>query len=99
MALTSPTSPRHGTVPGFRLLVVRVLLAMAVGVDLYLAWVSLTGGTVAGCGPTSNCHSVLSSRWAYWFGIPVSLAALFVYLSLLVTTFALQRAASLTGQR
>ncbi|MCC6125354.1 MAG: thioredoxin domain-containing protein [Pirellulales bacterium] len=47
----------------------------------YLAWASLTGGAMAGCMglPRFDCQHVLSSRWAYWFTIPVSLPGAAVY--------------------
>lgn len=67
--------------------VVRVLLIGAMGIGLYLAWVSLSGEAVAGCGPSSDCHSVLNSKWAYWLGIPVTVPALLLYLTLFVATF------------
>ena len=66
---------------------IRLLVTAAILVDVYLAWVSLSGGAIAGCGPESNCHVVLNSKWAYWFGIPVSAPALLVYGALLAATF------------
>ena len=66
---------------------IRVLLLAALVIDTYLAWISLTEGSVAGCGPDSNCHTVLTSRWASWFGIPVSAAGLVIYACLLGGTF------------
>jgi uncharacterized membrane protein len=61
------------------------LIAALVGAG-YLASVALRGGAVAGCGPGSGCDRVLSSHWAYWLGLPVSLPALAVYLCLLSLT-------------
>ncbi len=69
------------------LLAARFLLLIATAGAGYLAWVSLSGGTVAGCGPSSGCNEVLQTRWAYWLGVPVSLPAMLVYLGLLVATF------------
>jgi uncharacterized membrane protein len=66
---------------------IRLLLAVAIVVDGYLAWVSLGSGTVAGCGPNSSCHFVLNSRWGYWFGVPISVPALGFYASALAATF------------
>lgn len=57
------------------LLAARLLLAAALGVSAYLAWLSLTHGSPVGCGPESDCDRVLASRWARWFGIPVSFFA------------------------
>ena len=58
---------------------VRLCLFLAFGISVYLAWNSLQGGAIPGCGPESNCDKVLSSRWAYVFGWPVSLFAAPVY--------------------
>jgi uncharacterized membrane protein len=52
----------------------------------YMASIAFAGGAVAGCGPGSGCGRVLASRWAYWFGLPVSLPALVTYLGLLALT-------------
>lgn len=65
----------------------RLLLAVAVAGTGYLAWISLTGGSAAGCGPESVCSKVLQSRWAYWAGVPISLPALLVYLGLFAAAF------------
>jgi len=58
-------------------------------ISAYLAWLSLTGGKAMGCGPESGCDKVLQSRWAYWFGAPVSLFALAVYSLILGASFRL----------
>ncbi len=79
--------------------VVRGLLIGAIGIDLYLAWVSLSGEAVAGCGPASDCHSVLNSKWAYWFGIPVSVPALLLYLTLFAATFTVTPGRRLSRRR
>ncbi len=50
------------------------------------------GGSVAGCGPGSGCNLVLSSRWAYWMGVPVSLPAAFAYSILFAATWARRQA-------
>src|SRR5262245_3737113 len=73
------------------LLWVRCLLGLAVLGAIYLAWVSLHNGPVAGCGPQSSCSQVLQSRWAYWLDFPVSLPALVVYLAFLGATFLLEK--------
>jgi uncharacterized membrane protein/thiol-disulfide isomerase/thioredoxin len=65
---------------------VQLLLFVALGGGVYLAWVSFQTGPVAGCGPGSGCSKVLQSRWAYWLGIPVSVPAVPAYLGLLITT-------------
>ena len=59
-------------------------LGIALGISLYLAWKSLGGSSVAGCaGEGSGCHNVLSSKWGYVLGLPVSLTGLPVYGALL----------------
>jgi uncharacterized membrane protein/protein-disulfide isomerase len=58
---------------------IRGLLAVAMASALYLLYVSLSGGAVAGCGPESGCDKVLRSRWAYWLGLPVSVPAFLAY--------------------
>ena len=79
--------------------VVRGLLLVALGVSAYLAWASLTRGSVIGCGPESDCDRVLQSRWARWFGIPVSVFAVAVDLLTLCGTFALGAATPAPAQR
>jgi uncharacterized membrane protein len=65
----------------------------------YLAWTAFSGGSVAGCGPESDCAEVLNSRWAYWFGIPVSAIALVLYAAVLFATFRLKPATPPKAQR
>jgi uncharacterized membrane protein/thiol-disulfide isomerase/thioredoxin len=77
----------------------RALLVIAMGVDGYLAWVSLSHGAAAGCGAESGCNAVLQSRWAYWLGLPVSVPALLLYLALLGSTVLLQKRPSADDQR
>jgi uncharacterized membrane protein len=63
-------------------------LGVALTISLYMAWTSLQGGAVAGCsGEGSGCHSVLSSKWGYVLGLPVSLTGLPIYGSLLFFSF------------
>jgi uncharacterized membrane protein len=68
-------------------------------ISAYLAWLSLTGGKAVGCGPDSGCDKVLQSRWAYWFGAPVSLCALAVYSLILGASFRLTKKAPPEVQR
>jgi len=67
------------------------LLVASVGAA-YLATISILGGAIAGCGPGSGCNQVLSSRWAYWIGLPVSVPAFVTYLTLLGLVIHLTRA-------
>lgn len=64
--------------------VVSFCFAIALALSSYLAFSSLQGGTVAGCGPDSSCDAILKSRWAYWFGLPVSAYSALFYIGLLV---------------
>ena len=65
----------------------RILVAFAGLVAGYLAWASISAGPIAGCDGGSGCEQVLTSRWAYIAGIPVSVGAVGVYLALLVMSF------------
>lgn len=69
------------------MLPIRFFLAIALGVSLYLAYVGLSGSSIAGCGPESGCDKVLQSRWSRWFGIPVSIFSAVIYGALFLTTF------------
>ena len=70
---------------------VRILLLSASVITVYLALVTLAKGVeVPGCGPESDCEKVLSSPWAYWLGIPVSLLGLGVYGAFFFTSFSLK---------
>jgi uncharacterized membrane protein len=90
---------RDGQISRSRLILLRVLMAAAIAVSSYLAWTSLSGGVAVGCGPESNCDRVLHSRWAYWFGIPVSIPALLLYVTVLILTFRLGPARNPQEQR
>jgi uncharacterized membrane protein len=81
--------PAQKTAGAGVLVAIRVLFLAAMGVSAYLAWLSLTGGQAVGCGPDSGCDQVLHSRWAYWFGLPVSMLALAVYSLILGASFRL----------
>src|SRR5580765_5226238 len=80
-------SPGEGFLAPRLIFAIRLLTAGAIVVACYLVWASLSGSAVAGCGPDSGCDQVLHSRWAYWFGIPVSGIALLVYGTIFTVTF------------
>jgi len=80
------TQPQSQTKSSVSLLCIRGLGAMALGISAYLLYGSLTGERLAGCGPESGCDAVLRSRWAYLFGLPVSLPALLLYAAVLAVT-------------
>ena len=87
-----PSTPQaEEPLAGSWLKIVRGLVGVASLVTIYLAYVSLAlGGGVPGCGPDSGCDRVLSSPWAYWLGIPVSLPGLGLYAIFLFNTFSLR---------
>lgn len=57
----------------------KVLILVAYTVAIYLAMVSISSGTIAGCGGGSPCDKVLKSEWAYIGFIPVSIPAAIAY--------------------
>lgn len=77
-----------------RLTAIRLLLGGALVTALYLAWHAVTGGTLPGCGPESECDKVLQSRWSTWLGVPVTIPAILIYAGLLAVTFAASRSSS-----
>src|SRR5262249_8227070 len=83
----------------FQLGLTRCFLGFATGIACYLAWVSLRGIGVLGCGSGSGCRELLSGRWAYWFGIPVSIPALAIYVSMFGATFFLSPSQPFLRQR
>ena len=68
-------------------MLVRLAFLLSFGISAFLAWNSWKGGGVPGCGPDSDCDKVLSSRWGYWIGVPVSVIALQIYAAALVLLF------------
>src|SRR5258707_1344828 len=92
-------SPQDGVVHPDFLLVMRVLIAAAIGLACYLLWVSLSGWAGAGCAPNSSCDRVLHSRWSRWLGVPVSALALLVDAAIFAGTFRLTRAVSPAEQQ
>src|SRR2546423_6754489 len=91
--------PQDGLIDPRWLLAIRSLMAAAIGLAVYLLWVSLSGGAVAGCGPESNCDKVLHSQWSRWLGLPVSALALLIYLGIFAGTFWLRRTVAPDQQR
>ncbi|MSU21208.1 MAG: hypothetical protein EXS30_07410 [Pedosphaera sp.] len=77
----------------------RAFLIVAIAMAGYLAWASLSGGSLAGCGPESGCDRVMQSRWAYWLGIPVSIPALLTYFGILAATFSARESAFAERQK
>ncbi|MFK7768408.1 MAG: vitamin K epoxide reductase family protein [Mariniblastus sp.] len=70
-------------------IVLAIACLVAICSSGYLAWVAFTSSKVAGCGGGSlfNCGHVISSRWSLWLGIPVSMMAVGLYLTMAVALF------------
>jgi len=64
-------------------IVTALLAGLAVALSALLLYQSQTQDALPGCGGGSGCGAVLTSRWAYWFGIPVSLPAMLLYTTML----------------
>ncbi|MCI0533824.1 MAG: hypothetical protein L0Z50_01210 [Verrucomicrobiales bacterium] len=94
---TLERSPGSGL--GSGLILVRVFSAVGLTLSAYLLWGSLTQGQLPGCGFESGCNAVLHSRWATWFGLPVSGLALFTYGLILGGTSLLQRSSEPLTQK
>src|SRR5262245_6004387 len=80
----------HARIPWF--IALRLLSAAGLALSAYLLWGSLTQDHLPGCGFESGCNVVLHSRWASWFGLPVSGFALLIYGLVFVGTGILQNA-------
>lgn len=96
--MSKASSSRQTAAPRL-LLLLRLLLAGAAAISIYLAWASFGGNSVAGCGPDSGCDKVLGSRWSNWFGIPVSIPAILLYGLMLAATLRLTPRATPGQQR
>lgn len=77
----------------------RVLTLIALIIDLYLAFIAITGEAVVGCGPNSGCDIVMQSKWSKFLGIPVSIFALVIYSALLYYTGNLKEHYDVSKQR
>jgi uncharacterized membrane protein/protein-disulfide isomerase len=73
--------------PSVFLILIRLLTAVAFAISGYLLYGSLSGERLPGCGLESGCDAVLRTRWAHFFGVPVSLPALLLYLAVFCATF------------
>ncbi len=72
---------------------IRILAAIALTSSLYLAWIALTHGAIAGCGTGGpvDCSYVLDSRWSTVFGMPVSVPAIALHSTVLALLFVPKR--------
>lgn len=59
-----------------------LLTVLAMGLAGVLVYKSQTLEALPGCGGGSGCETVLTSRWSLWFGIPVSLPAMGIYVAM-----------------
>src|SRR5262245_61019732 len=77
----SPFQPAFGAPVRWTLI---VLSWLAFSVAGYLAFHSVTGTSVAGCGVGSSngCDVVLTSSWSKWLGVPVAVLGLACYAAL-----------------
>ena len=89
-ALTPEPEPQRRPPRAAVLNVARLFLFMALVESAMLAWMAFTHGTPIGCAPDSACDRVLQSKWARWFGIPVSAFAVAVDALVLWGTFQLR---------
>jgi uncharacterized membrane protein/protein-disulfide isomerase len=62
-----------------------VMFATAFSISLYLAWQSMAGNAIPGCGPQSGCDRILASRWSVVGGVPVSLLGVVTFGVLLLS--------------
>lgn len=62
-----------------------ILFCVALAIAVYLAWQSMAGKAIAGCGPESGCGKILTSRWSVVGGVPVSLLGAGAYVLLMVS--------------
>ena len=63
-----------------------LLCATALGIATYLAWQSIAGKALPGCGQERGCGQILSSRWSVAAGMPVSLLGAGVYATLFLSS-------------
>jgi uncharacterized membrane protein len=82
---SQPPGPVYAPPPVAVVWAARTVAFIGASLAGYLAWASIAaGGKVAGCSDQSgfDCAGALASRWSQWFGLPVALTAVFVYLAL-----------------
>jgi uncharacterized membrane protein/protein-disulfide isomerase len=72
--------------PGWPVITLLVIcISIAIGTSSYLLWTHVTSSPIAGCGSGGgwiDCDGVAISRWSAWFGVPVSLLALAIYIAM-----------------
>ncbi|MGC8887922.1 MAG: vitamin K epoxide reductase family protein [Verrucomicrobiia bacterium] len=75
--------PYETTLPEVIRTFCRILIVLALTIDLYLVYAAISGDSVVGCGRDSDCDRVLNSKWSKLYGIPVSLLAVPIYIGLI----------------
>ena len=79
-------SNRSAKYPSARVsLAIGLASLVALGITAYLVSVAMTSSKIAGCGGGQifDCNDVVNSRWSRLLGVPVSILALGLYLSVL----------------
>ncbi|MEM7314201.1 MAG: vitamin K epoxide reductase family protein [Planctomycetota bacterium] len=81
-------APAYNYPPAWVVNLLRVTAIIALGIALFLAWSAYQVGDIAGCsgGGIWDCGHVLHSRWSKIFGLPVSIPASGLYMSLLAAS-------------
>lgn len=82
---------------------VRGLALVALCMAGYLCWLSWQEpDAMIGCGgglPALDCRHVLTSRWSYWLGMPVSVPAAAAYTAILAASLSIGPRASVRARR
>jgi uncharacterized membrane protein len=88
--VTNTTEPVPVVMPqAWALWSMRLVAVVGLGLSLFLFWPWLSGRPMPGCGATDSgfaCGSILVSRWASLFGMPVSALAMLLYAGALVAS-------------
>ena len=90
MSRKKKSKPAAPTISSRLVGIVRLLTAISASISAYLLITSLRGGSLIGCGAESGCEGVLTSPWAYWFGLPVSAPGTLAYAGMFAATFFLR---------
>ncbi len=79
------TASSDQLVPFYVVRVVQSTSVLGLCLSVYLAWVAISSGKVAGCGSGNvfDCSPILNSHWSTVFGIPVSIPATLLYATII----------------
>lgn len=67
--------------------ILRALGMIALGISIYIIYVTYAGGQLAGCTQGGGCEEVIHTKWSKWFGLPVGVGGALVYASILFLLF------------